>query len=237
MAAARMDSPDAASTAGSSTVPRPVPSGRRERLKADKRARIIRAAREHFAMSGYAATTTAGVAAAADVAAGTLFQYAATKAELLIMTMNDEVEACIDLGIGAARASSTREDAVMAFVAPLLALAADQDENFSVYVREVLFGPPGDHRADALKTVLRYEAHLLNLLAARPDAGGAAELVAVHPEADLPNASRALLFAVLLEISSTRLGLNPAATTAERVRAQLDLILHGILDPSGGEQR
>ena len=55
------------------------------------------------------------------------------------------------------------------------------------------------------------------------------------------NAARALVFAMLLEISSTRLGLHPDTGTADRIRAQLDLVLHGILskrsEPTPGRLR
>ncbi len=198
--------------------------GRRERHKADKRQRITSAARARFAAAGYAATTTAQIAQDADVAAGTLFQYAASKAELLMMAMNDEVSACLDAGARAAGASAahSREHAVMAFFAPLLELAATHEENFSVLVREVLFGPPGRHRDAALALVHRVEDTLRELLATPPEP-------AIRPGADLINAARALVFAMLLEISSTRLGLHPETGTADRIRAQLDLVLHGIL--------
>ena len=199
------------------------PLGRRERHKADKRERITAAARQRFADQGYAATTTAQIAADADVAAGTLFQYAASKAELLMMAMNDEVNACLDAGIEAASsATHTREHAVMAFFGPLLELAAAHEENFSVLVREVLFGPPGRHRDAALELVHRAEDTLRELLAKPTEPS-------VRPGADLQNAARALVFAMLLEISSTRLGLHPDTGTADRIRAQLDLVLHGIL--------
>ena len=59
--------------------------GRRERAKADKRARILAAARALFEERGFERTSMSEVARAADVAQGTVFQYAATKAELLMM--------------------------------------------------------------------------------------------------------------------------------------------------------
>ena len=61
--------------------------GRRERSKLQKRARIFTAARTLFAEHGYAEVTTQQIAEHADVAAGTVFRYAATKAELLLMVL------------------------------------------------------------------------------------------------------------------------------------------------------
>ena len=65
--------------------------GRRERNKAEKRRRIAEAAAALFAAQGYARTTTQQIAAAADVADGTIFRYASTKPELLLMVMNEQV--------------------------------------------------------------------------------------------------------------------------------------------------
>ena len=63
----------------------PPTTGRRARAKAEKRARILRSARSLISEKGYAQMSMSEVAARADVAAGTVFQYAATKAELLMM--------------------------------------------------------------------------------------------------------------------------------------------------------
>ncbi|MBK8437288.1 MAG: TetR/AcrR family transcriptional regulator [Austwickia sp.] len=172
-----------------------TPPGRRERHKADKRDRITAAARARFAAAGYHATTTAQIAHDADVGAGTVFQYAATKPELLLMAMNDEIAACLATGTAAAAEQPTREPAVMTFFAPLLELADAHEENFSVYVREILFGPPGHHRQAALDLVDRSEVALRDILA-RPGEHGPHDQP--RPDADLVNAARALVFAVLL---------------------------------------
>ena len=62
-----------------------MPIGRRERAKQDKRERSMAAARELFAELGVGEVTTQQVADRADVAIGTLYLNASTKAELLIM--------------------------------------------------------------------------------------------------------------------------------------------------------
>lgn len=65
---------------------------RRDRNMDAKRARICGAAATLLAEHGYAGVTTQAVSDAADVAAGTLFRYAATKADLLLMVYNDELD-------------------------------------------------------------------------------------------------------------------------------------------------
>jgi AcrR family transcriptional regulator len=73
--------------------------GRRERNKREKRERILDAARDLFAEFGVGAVTTQQVAERADVAVGTLFRYASTKAELLIMVQNEKFAEAIDEGL------------------------------------------------------------------------------------------------------------------------------------------
>jgi AcrR family transcriptional regulator len=68
----------------------PTP-GRRERNKLEKQARIVDAARELFQRQGFAETTTQQIAAAADIGTGTLFLYASSKEDLLVMVFKDEM--------------------------------------------------------------------------------------------------------------------------------------------------
>lgn len=70
---------------------RGAPLGRRERNKRVKRARIVAAARRLFAEQGFFETTTFQIADAADIGTGTLFLYARTKEELLVMVFKDEM--------------------------------------------------------------------------------------------------------------------------------------------------
>lgn len=65
--------------------------GRRERNKLEKRARIVAAARDLFERQGFASTTTQQIADAADIGTGTLFLYARTKEDLLVMVFRDEM--------------------------------------------------------------------------------------------------------------------------------------------------
>lgn len=70
---------------------KPAAPGRRERNKLEKRARIVAAARDLFARQGFASTTTQQIADAADIGTGTLFLYARTKEDLLVMVFRDEM--------------------------------------------------------------------------------------------------------------------------------------------------
>lgn len=65
--------------------------GRRERNKREKLDRILASARDLFATKGFGETTTQEIAARADIGTGTLFLYAKTKEDLLIMVFKDEM--------------------------------------------------------------------------------------------------------------------------------------------------
>ena len=136
------------------------PSGRRERAKQDKRERIMAAARDLFAERGISAVTTQQVADRADVAIGTLYLYAASKAELLIMVQNQKFAAAIDDGMssGAAQVGSGALEGVMALVSPVVACVRDQVENGRTYLHELVFGDPTEpYRREGLLLSARLE--------------------------------------------------------------------------------
>jgi len=77
----------------SRSKPAAPPLGLRERGKQDKRRRISEAARAVFIENGYEAATTREIAARADVSVGTVFLYAKDKRDLLLLIVNDELDA------------------------------------------------------------------------------------------------------------------------------------------------
>lgn len=141
-------------------------SGRRERGKQLKRQRIFAAARDLFDEFGYARVTTQQVADRADVAAGTVFRYAATKAELLLMVRNEDVRAAVHRGLEAARAVQDTTEAVRTALTPLLVTAAEHAADAAEYQRELMFGDAGDaYRADGLAIVAELEEGIARILA------------------------------------------------------------------------
>ena len=161
-----------------------TPIGRRERAKQHKRERIMAAARELFAAHGVGRVTTQEVADRADVAIGTLYLYAATKAELLIMVQNQKFAAAIDTGLAAAGLTATRGplEGVFALVRPVVACVREQVENGRTYLHELVFGDPSEpYRREGLALSARLEDGIARLLSRdeRIDAGDAATLARV----------------------------------------------------------
>jgi AcrR family transcriptional regulator len=68
----------------------------RERNKAERRRRVLEAARAVFLEHGYENATTREIATRAGVAVGTVFVYARDKRDLLMTIVNDDLEAVTD---------------------------------------------------------------------------------------------------------------------------------------------
>lgn len=72
--------------------------GLRERHKADRTGRILEAASSLFRAQGYDAVRIEDIAAAADVSAGTCYNYFSTKGDILLAIVSMEVEEVIEAG-------------------------------------------------------------------------------------------------------------------------------------------
>jgi AcrR family transcriptional regulator len=118
--------------------------GRRVRNKNEKLSRITTAARQLLGSKGVANVTTAEVAKAADVAAGTLFLYAKNKGELLLLAQNADYLAALEQGIAASEKSSDVFKALHELWSPVFACNRKNVENGRAYLREVMFGDPGE---------------------------------------------------------------------------------------------
>jgi AcrR family transcriptional regulator len=144
-----------------------MPTGRRERAKKEKIERIMTAARELFAEHGVSEVTTQQIAERADVAIGTLYLYASTKAELLIMVQNDKFADAIDEGLAAANAAlgQALPEPVVALIRPVVACIREQTENGRTYLHELVFGDPDEpYRRAGLALSARLEDAVTGLL-------------------------------------------------------------------------
>jgi len=100
----------------------------RERNKRDKQNRIIGAARALFQSQGYQQTTMAQIAAAADVATGTLFLYAKSKEDLVILVFLDEMYDVVESSFAARDTGSSALTGILTFLRGIIEYhAADMD--------------------------------------------------------------------------------------------------------------
>lgn len=146
-----------------STVSQPI--GRRERNKQDKLERITAAARELFDQCGVDEVTTQQIADKADIGTGTLFLYAKTKSELLLLVQNSRYADAARNGAAAAEQATNVLDAVIAIVRPIVECNRTHTENGRTYLREVVFGDPEEpHHRDALALMLQTEEMIAAVL-------------------------------------------------------------------------
>lgn len=139
--------------------------GRRERNKAAKLERIVAAAGELFAERGVDEVTTQEIAERADIGTGTLFLYARSKGELLLMVQNAHYARALERGREAARSVADPVDAVMAVVRPVVECNRVQVDNGRTYLREMAFGDSAEtHHGRALEIAGQTEAAIAEVL-------------------------------------------------------------------------
>ena len=139
--------------------------GRRERNKQEKLDRITAAARELFAERGVDEVTTQEIADKADIGAGTLFLYAKTKGELLLLVQNSSYADALAEGTSAAGSIPDVLDAVMAIVRPVVECNRKQIDNGRTYLREIVFGDPEEpHHRTALGLTVQTEKAIADVL-------------------------------------------------------------------------
>ena len=139
--------------------------GRRERNKQDKLDRITAAASELFAERGVDEVTAQEIADKADIGAGTLFLYAKSKGELLLLVQNSTYADALTQGRRAAENIPDMLDAVMAVVRPVVECNRKQVDNGRTYLREIVFGDPEEpHHRDALNLTVQTEMAIADVL-------------------------------------------------------------------------
>lgn len=196
---------------------------RRERNMQDKHARIFRAAAHLFAERGFGAVTTHEVSERADVAAGTLFRYAASKDALLLMVYNQELRNALARGAERAGQLPDLVDSLLAMVAPILELGRLHAENLAVYQRQLMFGSPAEkYRLEGLALIAGLEAAIAERLSAH-----AAQGKGRAPSDAARLASISIFAATHLAVSRASTGAHPGHDPMDDLRAQIRQIVDG----------
>jgi len=139
--------------------------GRRERNKRAKLDRITAAASELFAVHGVDDVTTQQIAELADVGTGTVFLYAKSKGELLLLVQNAHYAEALEEGRAAAATAPDALEALLAVARPIVACNRVQIDNGRTYLKEMAFGDADEpHHRAALDIVARTEVLLSETL-------------------------------------------------------------------------
>ncbi|MEV6426519.1 helix-turn-helix domain-containing protein [Nocardia sp. NPDC051463] len=214
------------------TSPDPAHAGRRQRNMRDKQSRIFEAASALFAERGFESVTTQQISDRADVAAGTLFRYASSKGELLLMVYNEDLRLALELGDALSRSQSEPVEAVLSMVRPTVEAADRHVENTVAYQRELLFGSPTEkYRAEGLALVAQLEAMIAARLAAAVRQGGR-EPRRLDKQALLAGRS---VFAVLhLILARPSTGVHPGQDAIGDLHDQITQIVTGFFTSLDG---
>ncbi|MFD9318767.1 TetR/AcrR family transcriptional regulator [Streptomyces sp. NPDC060053] len=193
-----------------------MPLGRRERNKQEKLDRIVAAASELFAEHGVDEVTTQQIADKADIGTGTLFLYAKTKGELLLLVQNAKYVEALEQGRADAETVPGVLDAVLAIVRPIVECNRIQIDNGRTYLREMVFGDPEEPRhGAALAIVMQTEEAVAAVL--RRD-----ERVAEGDAATLAHIVSAVMF--LSMAASVNIALS-VEEIVQDIRGQVEVLL------------
>jgi len=194
----------------------PQPVGRRERNKQDKLDRITAAASELFAEHGVDEVTTQQIADKADIGTGTLFLYAKSKGELLLLVQNSSYVHALAVGKANAEALPAALDAVMAIVRPVVECNRIQIDNGRTYLREIVFGDPDEpYHRDAVALTVQTEEAIATVL--RRD-----DRIAADAAATLAHIISAIMF---LSMAATVNIARSVDEVVEDVRTQVAVLL------------
>ncbi|MEV7135979.1 TetR/AcrR family transcriptional regulator [Arthrobacter sp. NPDC093128] len=190
--------------------------GRRERNKQEKLDRITAAASELFAEYGVEDVTTQQIADKADIGTGTLFLYAKTKGELLLLVQNAHYAEALDRGRADAETIQDALGAVMAVVRPIVECNRVQVDNGRFYLREMVFGHPTEpHHSAALSIVGQTEEAIAAIL-------DRAELAGAGDAATTARIVSAIMFVSMA--ASVNAGLETEALVQD-IRTQISLLI------------
>lgn len=200
--------------------------GRREQQKAQRRQQIFEAALRLFREKGYAATTVDEIAAAADIAKGTFFNYFPTK-EAVLLHLNDLQDGRIQqavAGIPGFAELGAREQ-VAALFQILAETIAGQHELLRVAAAVTLLQPPV-HAEFERQVEAGFERTLGEIVAGGQAAG---ELRGDVPAPELAAMLRLVYFLTLLDWIA-----RPELALAPMLRRNLDLLIDGLKGPTHG---
>ncbi|CAH0137788.1 MULTISPECIES: TetR/AcrR family transcriptional regulator [unclassified Arthrobacter] len=192
------------------------PVGRRERNKQQKMDRITAAASELLAEHGIEDVTTQQIADKADIGTGTLFLYAKTKGELLLLVQNAHYAEALQQGRADAETTPDILDAVLAIVRPIVECNRVQVDNGRTYLREMVFGDPAEPRhAEALSIVAQTEEAIAAVL-------GRHELVSAGDAATTAHIVTAIMFLSMAATVNAALSIDEIV---QDIRTQVGVLL------------
>jgi len=196
--------------------------GRREQNKLEKRGRIIASARALFTHKGFEATTSQEIAEAAGVAAGTVFTYAKSKDDLLILVFHNEMLKVVEKAAAAASRQSGLVDQAIAFFETMVVYHERDLPLARALMRQLGYVSSAEQRSmvdDLMKVVYR---HLAQLVETAVDKGEVMRGISLLP------CARSLFAIYYLHLGSMLSGYFGRTQFDRVLRTDLSLLLSGL---------
>lgn len=194
---------------------------RRARRKEETLRRIEEAGWRLFTTRGYEATSTREIADAADIAAGTLFNYFPEKRSLLIHLMQRQIDEAAGRAFDTITPSSLEQELAHVFDA-LTQCYARERRLSRVFVKELLF-TDGEQRAESAAWTFGLVKRIAGLVAAAQRRGE------LDPAVNPMDAAQQLFSTHYFGLVTWLGGTIPSrAAHQERFRAALRLLLRGL---------
>ena len=193
-----------------------------EQKKALKRERILEAARALFTSRGYDAATTREVATLAGVAHGTVFRYAPTKQDLLLMLYIDRLSAALERGLREAAPESPLDEQLLTIFSTFLETYADAPALAARFIEAVRFAS-GQRGTEYARL---NEAYIEAIVARVALAQGRGEVRAELPPAAVAEAAFAMYAVVVYTwVRCPEPVIEDAQT---KLRALLEMLFNGV---------
>ena len=196
--------------------------GKREQNKLEKRGRIIAAARALFRHKGFEATTSQEIADAAGVAGGTVFTYAKTKDDLLILVFHAEMMEVVQRGYAAAQAQDGLLDRAITFFETMVAYHERDLPLAHALMRQLGYVGSAEQRELVSELMTSLFGRLARLVEASKASG---EVDAASP---LLPAARSLFAIYYLHLGSLLSGYLDRAQFDRALRTDFGLLLRGL---------
>lgn len=203
-----------------------APPGRRERNKQEKLKRIVEAARELFHSKGFADTTTQEIAEKADIGTGTLFLYAKSKEELLVMVFSGDMLAEAQNAFKHLPASAPLIDKLMLIFGSMIDYHNRDKELTRPLLKEVSVRTEVAPSEDLARLMRSIYKGIGNVIVAGQAAGD------IRPGVDPLMAAEALFGIYYLSLLSWISGTSSKAHLLKRLRVKLTIGVEGLTNPA-----
>lgn len=138
--------------------------GLRERKKLIRLQRIVAAARDLFINKGFSNTTIQDIAAEADVGLGTLYLYAKSKEDLLVMVFKDDILRMIETSYASIPADAPLLDQLMVFFDVHIRYHAHDQVLSRTVLKELSFSTTEQRRQDIAQITKSTYSKLMKLI-------------------------------------------------------------------------